>query len=214
MQDSKLILTYMVMKTRKKSVVKDQYYHLWIAAAKDQVFFASDIDKAFFIALFQDYLSPRANLGEWSRRHQGYAQELDLIVYSLTDFGVNLLLCTSDTEAVEDFGQALLSNYAVYLSQQTAWEVLPFDTIFTYDHLADEHEALAISRDIHLLHQHWQDDRYSSIGFYIDDRRGDWMQPWRLTNLFNNDRQWYLNFMQDDSDQSPVNNFEFEFIET
>jgi hypothetical protein len=214
MQDGKSILVYMVMKTRKKSAVKDQYYHLWIAAAKDQVFFGSVTDKAFFIALFQDYLSPRANLGQWSRRHQGYAQELDLIVYSLTDFGVNLLLCTSDTEAIEDFGQALLSHYATYLSQQTNWEKLPFDTIFTYDHLADEHEALAISRDIHLLHRNWRSDRYSSIGFYIEDRRGDWMQPWRLTNLFHNDAEWYLNFMQDDSGTVPAENFEFEFIET
>ena len=36
---------------------------------------------------------------------------------------------TSDPEAVEDFGQALLSNYAAYLTQQTAWEKLPLDTI-------------------------------------------------------------------------------------
>ena len=202
----------MLLKTRARSQTKDQYYHVWIAAAKDQVFFHNSYDKAFFISLFQDYLSPRAGMGEWSGRHQGYAAELDLIVYSLTDFGVNLLVCSSSTEAVEDFGQALLSHYAAYLSQQQAWEVLPFDTIFTYDHLADEHEALSISRDIHLLHDNWQSDRYSSIGFYIDDRRGDWMQPWRLTNLFNNDREWYFNFMQDDSDQPAFETL--EFIET
>ena len=189
------------MTTRAPVIAKDQYYHVWIAASKDQVFFASGLDKAFFISLLQDYLSPRAGLGQWSSRHQGFAAAIDLIVYSLTDFGVNLLINASDKEAVEDFGQALLSHYAAYLSQQRAWEVLPFDSIFVHDRLADEHEALAISRDIHLLHDNWQYDRYSSIGFYLHDRRGDWVHPWRLTDLFNNDSDWYLNFMQDDSDQ-------------
>ena len=202
----------MLLQSRTPSKTKDQYYHLWIAAAKDQIFFQTGYDKAFFISLLQDYLSPRANLGQWSRRHQGYAAELDLIVYSLTDFGINLLVCTSNVEAVEDFGQSLLSHYAVYLSQQQSWEVLPFDTVFVYDHLADEHEALGVSREIHLLHDDWQGDRYSSIGFFINDRRGDWLQPWRLTNLFNNDQDWYFNFMLEDSDHADIE--QLQFIET
>jgi len=212
MQDQLAILQSMQLSSRRKTATKSQYYHVWIAAAKDQIFFQTSFDKAFFISLFQDYLSPRASLGEWSRRHQGYAAELDLIVYSLTDFGVNLLVCTSNVEAVEDFGQSLLSHYATYLSQQQSWEVLPFNTVFVYDHLADEHEALGISREIHLLHDDWQSDRYSSIGFFIDDRRGDWLQPWRLTNLFHNDRNWYFNFMQDDADRIPAETL--QFIET
>lgn len=189
-----------------KSHRKDRYYHLWIAAAKDQVFFQTSIDKAYVISLFHLYLSPR-------RRDQPrYCEELDLIAYSLTDFGMNLLLCATGTKIVEDFGQNILVHYSDFLHQQSAWEVLPFDTIFTYDKLADEHEALAVSREIHLLHDDWRHDRYSSIGFYLDDRRGDWLHPWRLTDLYHNDTHWYQHFLTDeDRIESPL---QFEFLET
>lgn len=165
------------------------YYHVWIASAKDHVFFATNLDKAYFVSLFQEQLSSRAKRA---------ASSIDLVAYSLTDFGVNLLVYAATIEKVEQFGQTLLTQYAEFLNQQRDWEVLPFDTIFAYDPLIDEHEALTISREIHLLHDDWRHDRYSSVGFYLDDRRGDWMQPWHLSDLFGNDDFWYLHFLMDD----------------
>jgi hypothetical protein len=185
-----------------RSVFKDRYYHLWIAAAKDQSFFETNLDKAYMVSLFQDHLSPRIS-------HQSLASEIDLIAYSLTNFGMNLLLCASSTKGVEDFGQSLLMKYADFLHQQFSWEILPFNTIFAYDILADEHEALAISREIHLLHDDWRNDRYSSIGFYLDDRRGDWLQPWRLADLYDNDPTWYQNFLMDDGLAIETGNLKF-----
>jgi hypothetical protein len=183
-----------------RSISKDGYYHLWIAAAKDQVFFETNLDKAYMISLFQDHLSPRT---------REFSSDIDLIAYSLTNFGMNLLLCASSSRAVEDFGQSLLTTYAEFLNQQFSWEILPFNTIFAYDVLADEHEALATSREIHLLHDDWRNDRYSSIGFFLDDRRGDWIQPWCLADLYDNDAVWYQNFLMDDALAVETGNLEF-----
>ncbi|MEO6109649.1 MAG: hypothetical protein ABIP50_01395 [Candidatus Saccharimonadales bacterium] len=179
----------MLFHSRVTSSVKDRYYHVWITPVRDQVFFANNIDKAYVISLLQDLLSPR---------NRKFAPSIDLIAYSLTDFGINLLICTSSATELELFAQQLLTTYADFLNAQRSWEVLPFNTIFAYDNLTDEHDALAISREIHLLHDDWRHDRYSSIGFYIDDRRGDWIQPWRLTDLFGNDALWYQDFMIDE----------------
>lgn len=194
-----------------ESTAKDRYYHLWIAAAKDQIFFETSLDKAYIVHLFHEYLSPRMQLDNGFSQHHNYSSSVDLIAYSLTDFGMNLLLSASSTRSVEDFGQSLLTRYSEFLNQQRAWEMLPFDTIFTYDNLADEHEALGISREIHLLQDNWRHDQYSSIGFYLDDRRGDWLQPWRLTNLYNNDPEWYQNFLMD---EVPLEVGALEFLET
>jgi hypothetical protein len=189
------------------SFTKETYYHLWIAAAKDQIFFQTNLDKALVISLFQKLLSPRSSL----RNPHDYSKEIDLVAYSLTDFGMNLLLCATKTKAVEDFGQVLLTRYAHYIQEQRTWEILPFDTIFAYDNLADEHEALTISREIHLLHEDWRNDRYSSIGFYLDDRRGDWLSAWRLADLYGNDSIWYQNFLMDDELNETTT---LEFIQT
>ena len=194
------------MKFRYRSIssTKDTYYHLWIAAAKDQVFFQTNLDKAMIISLFQKLLSPRGNL-----KNPNHSEELNLIAYSLTDFGMNLLLSAASAKVVEDFGQDLLTRYAHYLQEQRTWEILPFDTIFAYDKLTDEHEALAISREIHLLHEDWRNDRYSSIGFFLDDRRGDWLSPWRLADLYDNDSVWYQNFLIDDTEGNESTTLEF-----
>lgn len=199
----------------KQQFVRDSasFYHVWISAAEGSVFFRTSYDKAFFIMLFQDYLGPQSERSDWSRYHQGFASQIGLIAYSLTDFGVNLLVHSASVNAVADFGQTLLSHYAAYLSQQRSWEVLPFDTIFVHEKLADEHAALKLTRHIHLLHDDWRYDRYSSIGFFLDDRRGSWLEPWRITDLFNNDADWYYHYLHDIQD-TPAASVSYEFIET
>ncbi len=62
--------------------------------------------------------------------------------------------------------------------------------------LSGKHEALALSASIHLLHKDWEYDRYSSIGFYLHDRRGDWMKLWRLTQLYDNDATLYREYLE------------------
>jgi len=190
----------------KRHIEEGSYYHLWIAAAHDSLFFQSNLDKACVISIFQNILSPR--------NQNVRSDSVSLVAYSLTDFGMNLLLYAKKKDVVEGFGQVLLLQYAAYLTEQRSWEVLPFDTIFTNDRLKDEHEALVISKQIHLLHHYWRNDRYSSIGFYLDDRRGDWIQPWRLVALFNNDRSWYEHYLKDELPYEKTSSPELEYIET
>lgn len=184
---------------------RKDYYHVWIAAAKDQTFFQSNLDKAYILLLFQEILSPRINATT-----SGVSEYVHLLAYSLNDFGMNLLVESSrGVRSVEDFGQQLLTRYADYIHAQQSWKALPFDTVFTHDTLSDEHEALSISREIHLLPDDWRHDRYSSIGFYLDDRRGDWLCAWQLANLYDNDPVWYQNFLMDDSDYVAIHALEY-----
>ena len=187
------------------------YFHVWISAIKGTSFFTNDTDKAFFLTLIQDCLSPRKRLQQLSPQPRGYSSEVDLLAYSLTTTGVHLLVYTTRKSAIENFGQELLLSYQTYLQQQTTRVLLPFDTVFIFDTLAGRHEALAVSREIHLLHDDWRYDRYSSIGFYLDDRRGDWMRPYRLTSLFESKPKLYVRFIKSlptESDRV------FEYIET
>src|SRR5690606_10730899 len=64
-------------------------------------------------------------------------------------------------------------------------------------HLAGPHAALQQSVVLHLQHTDWEYDRYSSIGFYLHDRRGDWMHLWRLSQLYANDSTHYQMLLAD-----------------
>lgn len=187
------------------------YFHIWISSVKDVSFFNSTSDKAFFISLIQDELSPHKKLDEIKASSRGYASDIDLLAYSLTSTGIHLLVYTSRKNAIEEFGQVLLFSYEGYLRQQAIITQLPFDTIFIFDTLVGRHEALQVSKEIHLLHDDWRYDRYSSIGFYLDDRRGDWMRPYRLTTLFNNKARKYLAFIKSRETESDRL---FEYLET
>ena len=187
------------------------YFHVWISSAKDSVFFQNNTDKAYFISIIQDQLSPRKKLDEIKTRTISFASDIDLLAYSLTSAGIHLLVHTVRKSAIEEFGQALLYSYEVYLREQGTSNRLPFDTIFIFDKLVGRHEALNVSREIHLLHDDWRYDRYSSIGFYLDDRRGDWMRPYRLTSLFENKPRNYLKFIKSqDTEKDRL----FEYLET
>jgi len=187
------------------------YFHVWISSVEGTHFFHSNKDKAFFMTLIQDHLSPRAQLLEVPTRPRGYASEIDLLAYSLTETGVHFLVHTTRKIAIEEFGQALLFSYQAYIQKQVSFDQLPFDTIFIFDKLLGRHEALQVSKEIHLLHDEWRYDRYSSIGFYLDDRRGDWMRPYRLTSLFNAKPKYYLQFLKSQETESDRI---FEYIET
>jgi hypothetical protein len=187
------------------------YFHIWISAIEGASFFTLNDDKAFFMILLQDSLSPQKKLDEQTTRTHGYSSEIDLLAYSLTTTGAHLLVHTSRKASLEDFGQALLSAYQTYLQEKLTLDQLPFDTIFVFDKLAGRHEALGVSRDIHLLHEDWRGDRYSSIGFYLDDRRGDWMRPYRLTSLFEAKPKLYVRFLKSLATESDRL---FDYIET
>ena len=187
------------------------YFHIWISSVKGQSFFEDTQDKAFFISVLQEYLSPRTMLQEFSSTPKGFAHTIDLLAFSLTAKGVHLLLFTSQKNSIEIFGQAILLSYAAYIQDKHLVPNLPFDSLFIFDNLAGRHEALNVSRDIHLLHEDWRGDRYSSIGFYLDDRRGDWMRPYRLTSLFHNAPRRYVQFLKSQSTESDRI---FEYIET
>ena len=187
------------------------YFHIWISASEEDTFFRSNLDKAYFMTLIQDNLSPRAQLPELTLARKRFADSIDLLAYSLTAQGVHLLVHAARKDAIEELGQVLLLSYANFVQDKPMFTTLPFDTIFIFDHLAGRHEALGVSREIHLLHDDWRFDRYSSIGFYVDDRRGDWMRPLRLTSLYNNKSRQYLRFMKSQATESDRI---FEYLET
>jgi len=187
------------------------YFHVWISSAKDSIFFQSNQDKAYFISILQDELSPRKKLNDTRTSTPSFSSDIDLLAYSLTPSGIHLLLHTIRKTAIEELGQTLLYSYEQYLQEQGTIHHLPFDTIFIFDKLVGRHEALQVSKEIHLLHDDWRNDRYSSIGFYLDDRRGDWMRPYRLTSLFENKPRNYLKFI---TSQETEKDRLFEYLET
>jgi len=170
------------------------YYHAKVCSGGPQRFFKTNNERAFIGLQIQQLLAARSVL-EDPLYAKSLAHHIDLLAFSISEDGIQLLAYCIDVSSLQHLLNILLQRLAQYQSEYRLFANQP-ETSVVIRKLAGEHEALGLSADIHLLHKDWEYDRYSSIGFYLHDRRGDWMKLWRLARLYNNDASTYRHFIQ------------------
>jgi hypothetical protein len=170
------------------------YYHVCIRALEVGRFLKTNNERAFIGVQLQQILAARSVL-EDPLYAKSLAHHIDLLAFSISEDGIQLLAYCIDVGSLKHLVSILIKRLTQYRSEYQPNIYQPEISI-SIKRLAGEHEALALSADIHLLHKDWEYDRYSSIGFYLHDRRGDWMKLWRLSNIYNNDASAYRNFLR------------------
>lgn len=162
------------------------YLHITLTVSDGQPLLRSNGERAYFVSLLQDSLSPLLLLRDIPA-HRQLASCIDLLAFSITRQSVHLIVFTIDMTVATRFTAHLVSKLTQY--QDEAFRLFsqrPGVLRKQIDQLTGQHQALAHSAAIHLLHSDWEYDRYSSIGFYLHDRRGDWMRIWRLSRIYDN----------------------------
>ncbi len=183
------------MKSHRKSF---GYFHITISAEGEHALIKSNSERAFVVAQLQDLLSPRLLLGDIPA-HKQLASCVDLLAFSIRRQSIQLLIFSIDASLSEYFAGCIAARFQQYKS-----EVQPehrrrhasLQVRVTTERLAGPHHALRQSAVLHLLHEDWEYDRYSSVGFYLHDRRGDWMRTWRLAQLYDNNPRHYRKFLR------------------
>jgi len=170
------------------------YYHIRVCSAESNRFFKTNNERAFVGLQIQQLLAARSVL-EDPLYAKSLAHHIDLLAFSISQEGIQLLAYCIDISSLQHLVNILLERLAQYRSEYRLYAHQPHASI-SIRKLIGEHQALSLSADIHLLHEDWEYDRYSSIGFYLHDRRGDWMKLWRLTQLYGNDTSTYRRFVK------------------
>jgi len=178
----------------KKHLQAYGYYCITLSAEGPAPLMRSNSERAFIIAQLQYFLSPRLILGEIPAYRQ-LASCIDLLAFSIKTNAVHLLIFSIDPTVSRYFTRCLTDQLSQYQTEVNPAFSHTYTVRSSIEKLAGAHEALAQSLAIHLLHEDWEYDRYSSIGFYLHDRRGDWMRTWRLARLYNNECELYRNLI-------------------
>jgi len=176
------------------------YYHVRVYIGGSSRFFKTNNERAFIGVQIQQLLAARSVL-EDPLYAKSLAHHIDLLAFSISEEGIQLLAYCIDITSLQHFINILLQRLGQYRSEYQLYRNQPESSVIIRK-LVGEHEALALSATIHLLHKDWEYDRYSSIGFYLHDRRGDWMKLWRLTKLYENNTATYRDFIQHSLRQS------------
>lgn len=180
------------------------YYLVSLSSSYGSRLLLSNNERAFIISQLQDILRARSFLEEPNPHHR-LASKVDLLAYSILPSNTQLLLFSISKHVAEMLGVFLSNRLIEYRSE---WQITPSKhstPLITIKKLIGPHDALQVSIKLHSQHSDWEFDRYSSIGFYIHDRRGDWMRLWRLTQLYDNSSEKYLHLLQTTRDISSIN---------
>lgn len=170
------------------------YYHVHVHSAESVRFFKTNNERAFIGVQMQQLLAARSVL-EDPLYAKSLAHHIDLLAFSISSEGIQLLAYCIDSNSLQHLVNILLQRVTQYRSEYKPDSIQPSASVIIRK-LAGEHEALSLSANIHLLHKDWEYDRYSSIGFYLHDRRGDWMKLWRLTKLYDNNSSTYRSLIK------------------
>lgn len=177
----------------KRRVGTYGYYQVSITSQGGKSLMRSNSERAFTIAQLQDLLSPRLILVEIPA-HKQLASCIDLLAFSITNHSIDLLFFSIDKSIAVYLANCVAERVGEY--HQELYPVkTPLAPRICIQKLTGPHQALARSLDIHLQHEDWEYDRYSSVGFYLHDRRGDWMRTWRLAQLYENNSANYYHLL-------------------
>ncbi|MBN9397674.1 hypothetical protein BGO18_04230 [Candidatus Saccharibacteria bacterium 47-87] len=171
------------------------YYSITLRKANDTPLLRSNDERAFVIAQLQDMLSHRLAIQELPDYTQ-FASCIDLLCFMINRRSINLLIFAIDHTFVTLLAEKLKDRLVAQQTEQFS-PVMHTNANLSVSirQLAGPHTALTESIRIHQLSTDWEYDRYSSIGFYLHDRRGDWMRIWRLTKLYDNDPANYRSML-------------------
>lgn len=167
------------------------YYTLSIAAPASNQLLTSNNERAFITSQLQDLLSPRSFMRSIPAGMQ-VAVCIDLLAYSIRRQAIELVVFTIDTSILDSFGSYIIQELEQYQDSNGIRRQIQPSPRAVISKLRGPHHALAMSAKLHARHEDWEYDRYSSIGFYLHDRRGSWMRTWRLAELYGNKPANYL----------------------
>lgn len=165
------------------------YFSVRVSKQRGMLLLRSNSERAFVLAQLQDLLGVRTLLEDPDSRKR-LSAHVDLLAYSITPGHVQLLVFAISRADARALSHLVSQSLQQYQNEYCSYPTVQSNSI-SIKRLRGKHQALSQSIDIHCAHQDWEYDRYSSIGFYLHDRRGDWMRIWRLSKLFDNDPEIY-----------------------
>ncbi len=163
--------------------MKYGYVTLTIQSYTTRPLLASNSERSFVISFLQHALSYRPYIPDELPFITNLSSYADLLAFSITRKHIKLVLFCSDTSILGQFATTIRNSLAWYQGEFSP-QTRASTSRASITKLKGPHHALQETMQLHLCHEDWEYDRYSSIGFYLHDRRGDWMRLWRMAKLY------------------------------
>jgi len=170
-------------------------YHVYNRGNDKKNIFVEEADFAVFLALLRRHLSKDQTADRLGRPYKNYYDTIELLAFCLMPNHFHLLLYQETETAITQLMRSISISYAGYFNKKYGRVGYVFQGIFKAS-LIDNHSYWChISRYIHLNPADWRTWEWSSLPYYLGEKRADWVRPDRLFEVFEGED--YADFVAD-----------------
>lgn len=174
----------MPSKNRVKQYTEDSYYHIYNRGVNRGLIFKEDEDYGAFLNLFKRYLSKEPVLDNKKREYPWLHKDIKLLAYCLMPNHFHLLVYQADQEAMQKLMRGVCTSYTRYFNKKYNRVGHLFQDIYKASRISSDAYLLHISRYIHLNPEDYANWSYSSLGYYLGNKSGEWIDPEQILSLF------------------------------
>lgn len=177
-----------------REYVPESYFHVYNRGVEKRIVFIDSQDYAVFLSYLRRHLSP-ATVADSQRRPYKYYGSVELIAYCLMPTHFHFLLfARDDPSQVAKLMQSICVAYSMYFNRRYKRVGGLFQGRFKAVRVLDDSYLQHITRYIHLNPADYKNWEWSSLHYFLDKEKTNWIHPERIIEIFNGD---YREFVDD-----------------
>jgi putative transposase len=189
-----------------KQYAEDSYYHVYNRGVEKRQIFLDDQDYVMFLGLLKRHLSRNKELNARGIVYESYGGRVELLSFCLMPNHFHLLFyLNTDPTAITELMRRVSGTYTSYFNRKYERVGPLFQGVYKASLVDNDPYLLHITRYIHRNPKDYYNWPYSSLPYYIKDRKADWVVPDKIYKLY--DWGSYESFLNDNYGNDEMNDF-------
>jgi len=188
-----------------KEYVEDGYYHVYNRGVEKREIFLDEQDYEFFLGLLKRHLTRKKEVNSRGVEYESFGGRLELQAFCLMPNHFHLLFyINNDDKAITELMRRVSGTYTTYFNRKYDRVGRLFQGVYKASKVDNDPYLLHITRYIHRNPKDYYNWPYSSLSYYIQGWKADWVTPDRVYKLY--DWGTYESFLNDTPDMEKQNN--------
>lgn len=183
--------------------IAEQHYHIYNRGVEKRVIFIDDIDYRVFLNLIKRYIDEKPHVNAHKVPYSWLGDEIELLAFCLMPNHFHLLLYQIKEGAMKKLMQNVCASYTSYFNKKYKRVGHLFQGVYKASTVMSDSYAQHISRYIHLNPDNYRDWEYSSLPYFLDQKKSGWVKPKRILKMFDNIHD-YDDFLKDYEGQKEI----------
>ncbi len=186
----------MPSKNLEKDYLEHSYYHTYNRGVNKRRIFLDSDDYTVFLNLLKRYLDIEPTKDNKGREYEQLHGRLELLAFCLMPNHFHLLIYQHDSEAMTRLMRGVLTSYTAYFNKKHKRIGPLFQDRFKASRISQDSYLQHISRYIHLNPKSYKTWEFSSLAYYLGNKKAGWVQPDKILEIFTS-RKEYSDFVSD-----------------